>query len=138
MVSDCSCISCISCIAILIVVLVRCIVLNKKLTKCKKASCLGMLCLIKMANSGSESSFHDEATDCQLEDDGHDDRVLAQPGIGASQGKPLVDDLDAQDKETVEANDPDGLLPQTLEARFERQIQVQEWRVPVSITYCSS
>ena len=34
-----------------------------------------------MANSDSESSFCDEAIDYQLEDDGNDDRVLAQPGI---------------------------------------------------------
>ena len=80
-----------------------------------------------MANSDSESSFYDGATDHQLEDDGNDERVLAQPGIGASHGEPLDDNSDAQDKENVEANDPDGLLPQTLEARFERQIQVQEW-----------
>ena len=82
-----------------------------------------------MANSDSDSSFHDEATDYQLEDDGNDGRVLAQPGIGASHGEPLAlaDDSDAQDKKNVEANDPDGLLPQALEARFERQIQVQEW-----------
>ena len=40
-----------------------------------------MLRLIKMANSDSESSFYDEATDYQLEDDGNDDRVLAQPGL---------------------------------------------------------
>ena len=53
--------------------------------------------------------------------------MLAQPGIGAGHGEPLADDLDAQEKENVEANDPDGLLPQTLGARFERQIQVQEW-----------
>ena len=69
----------------------------------------------------------DEATDYQLEDDGNDERVLAQPGIGASHGEPLADDSDAQDKENIEANDSDGLLPHTLEARFERQIQVQEW-----------
>ena len=80
-----------------------------------------------MANSDSESSFYDKATDYQLEDDGNDDRVLAQPGMGASHGAPLADDSDTQDKENVEANDPDGLLPQILEARFERQIQVQEW-----------
>ena len=55
--------------------------------------------------------------------------MFAQPGIGASHGEPLAlaDDSDAQDKENVEANDPNGLLPQTLEARFERQIPVQEW-----------
>ena len=52
--------------------------------------------------------------------------MLAQPGIGASHGEPLADDSDAQDKANVEANDPDELLPQTLEARFEGQIQVQE------------
>ena len=80
-----------------------------------------------MANSDSESSFYDEATDYLLEDDGNDDRVLAQPGIGASHGESLADDSDAQDKENVEANDSDGLLSQTLEARFERQIHVQEW-----------
>ena len=34
-----------------------------------------------MANSGSESSFYDESTDYQLEDDGNDDRVLAQPSL---------------------------------------------------------
>ena len=83
-----------------------------------------MLRLIKVANSDNESSFYDEVTDYQLEDDGNDDRVLAQPGIGASHGEPLADDADAQGKEHVEANDPDGLLQQTLEARFERQIQV--------------
>ena len=85
-----------------------------------------MLQLIKLASSDSESSFYDEATDYQLEDDGNDDRVHAQPGIGASQGEPLADDSAAQDKENVEANDPEGLLPQTLEARYERQIPVQE------------
>ena len=80
-----------------------------------------------MANSDSESPLYDEATDYQLEDDGNDDHVLAQPGIGASHGEPLADDSDSQDKENFEANDPEGLLLQTLEARFERQIQVQEW-----------
>ena len=40
-----------------------------------------MLRLIKMANSDSDSSFYDEATDYQLEDDGNDGRVLAQPGL---------------------------------------------------------
>ena len=40
-----------------------------------------MLRLIKVANSDSESSFYDEATDYQLEDDGNDGRVLAQPGL---------------------------------------------------------
>ena len=83
--------------------------------------------LIKIAKSDSESSFYDAATDYQLEDDGNDDRVLAQPGIDASHREPLADDSDAQDKENVEASGPDGLLPQTLEARLERQIQVQEW-----------
>ena len=49
--------------------------------KRQNASHLGVLRLIKMANSDSESSFYDEATDYQLEDDGNDDRVLAQPGL---------------------------------------------------------
>ena len=80
-----------------------------------------------MANIDSEMSFCDKATDYQVEDDGNDDRVLAQPGIGACHGEPLADDSDAQDKANVEVNDPDGLLPQTLEARVARQIQVQEW-----------
>ena len=52
--------------------------------------------------------------------------MLAQPGIGVSHGETLADDLGAQDKANVEANDPDGLLPQPLEARFEGQIQAQE------------
>ena len=86
-----------------------------------------MLRLIKMANSDSESSFYDEAVDYELEDEGNDDRVLTQPGIYAYHREPLADNSDAQDEENVEVNDPDGLLPQTLEARFERQIQVQEW-----------
>ena len=73
-----------------------------------------------MANSDSELSFYDEATDYQLEEDGNDDRVLAQPGIGANHRELLAEDSNALDKENVEANDPDGLLPQTLEARFER------------------
>ena len=64
-----------------------------------------------MANSDIESSFYDEDTDYQVEDDGNDDRVPAQPGIVASHGEPLADDSNAQDKENVEANDPDGLLP---------------------------
>jgi len=34
--------------------------------------------------------------------------------IGACHGEPLADDSDAQDKENVEANGPDGLLPQLL------------------------
>ena len=34
-----------------------------------------------MAKNDSESSFYDEATDHQLEDDGNDDRVLAQPSL---------------------------------------------------------
>ena len=49
-----------------------------------------MLRLIKKANSDSESSFYDEATDYQLEDDGNDDRVLAQLGIGTSHGEPQL------------------------------------------------
>ena len=53
--------------------------------------------------------------------------MLAQSSIGASHREPLADDSDAQDKENVEANDHDGLLPHTLEARFEMQIQLQEW-----------
>ena len=69
-----------------------------------------------MANSDSESSFYDESTDYQLEDDGNDDRMLETCRvIGACHGEPLADDSDAQDKENVEANDPNGLLPQTLE-----------------------
>ena len=48
--------------------------------------------------------------------------MLAQPGIGANHREPLADDSNAQDKENVEANDANGLLPQILEARFERQI----------------
>ena len=40
-----------------------------------------MLRLITIANSDSESSFYDEATDYQLEDDGNDDRVFAQPDL---------------------------------------------------------
>jgi len=75
-----------------------------------------VLRLIKIANSDSESSLYDEATDYQLEDGGNNDRVLPQPGIGASHGELLADDSDTQDKENVEANYPDGLLPQTLEA----------------------
>ena len=82
-----------------------------------------MLRLIKMANNDSESSFYDEATDYQLENDGNDDRVLAQPGIVACHGEPVADDLDTQDRENFEANYPDGLLPKPLE----REIQVQEW-----------
>ena len=48
-----------------------------------------------MASSDSELSSYDEATDYQLEDDGNDDRVLAQPGIGARHGEPLAEDSDA-------------------------------------------
>ena len=44
-----------------------------------------------MANSDSESSFYDEAVDYELEDEGNDDRVLAQPGIYAYHGEPLAD-----------------------------------------------
>ena len=72
----------------------------------------------------SESSFYDEATDYQLEDDDNDDSMLAQPDIVASHGEPLAGNSDAQDKENFEANDPAGLLPQTLEDKFEMQIQV--------------
>ena len=63
--------------------------------------------LVLACYGDSESSIYDEATDYQLEDDGNDDRVLAQPGIGACHRKPLAGDSDAQDKENVEANDPD-------------------------------
>ena len=83
--------------------------------------------LILACYSDSESSFYDGATDYQLEDDRNDDRVLAQPGIVACHEELLADNSDAQGKENVEANDLDGLLPQALEACFERQIQVQEW-----------
>ena len=70
-------------------------------SKRKTASRLGALRLIKMANSDSESSFYDEATDYQLEDDGNDDRVLAQPGIGACHGEPLADDSHAPEKKML-------------------------------------
>ena len=54
-----------------------------------------------MANSDCESSFYDEATDYQLENDGNDDRVLAQPCIVTYQGEPQADDSDAQDEEKM-------------------------------------
>ena len=54
--------------------------------------------LVLACYGDSESSIYDEATDYQLEDDGNDDRVLAQPGIGACHGEPLAGDSDAQDK----------------------------------------
>ena len=63
--------------------------------------------LVLACYGDSESSIHDEATDYQLEDDGNDDRVLAQPGIGACHREPLAGDSNAQGKENVEANDPD-------------------------------
>ena len=47
----------------------------------RKLLVLGVLRLIKIANSDSELSFYDESTEYQLEDDGNDDRVLAQPGL---------------------------------------------------------
>ena len=50
--------------------------------------------------------FNDEATDYQLEDDGNGDRVLAQPGIGASHGEPLADDWDAQVKKMLRPMTP--------------------------------
>ena len=83
-------------------------------SKRKTASRLDALRLITMANSDIESSFYDEATDYQLEDDGNDDRVLAQPGIGACHGEPLADDSHVPEKENVEVNDPDGVLHKLL------------------------
>ena len=50
--------------------------------------------LIKKANSINDLSFYNEAADYQLEDDGNDDHVLAQPGIVAYHGEPLADDSD--------------------------------------------
>jgi len=80
-----------------------------------------------MGRSNSKSSFYDEATDYQLKDDGNDHHVLLQPGIVAYHREPLAADSDAQDEENVEAYDPTVLPQQSREARFERQIQVQEW-----------
>ena len=81
----------------------------------------------KMANSDSESSIYDEAIEFQLEDEESDDRMLAQLGVVAYHGEPLADHSETPNEENVDVNDPDGLLPETLEARFERQIQVYEW-----------
>ena len=53
--------------------------------------------------------------------------MLAQPGVVAYHGEPLTDHSETPNEENVDVNDPDGLLPETLEARFERQIQVYEW-----------
>ena len=97
------------------------------LVKGKEAYRFGVLSLTKMANSDSESSIYDEAIEFQLEDEESDDRMLAQPGVVAYHGEPLADHSETPNEENVDVNDPDGLLPETLEARFERQIQVYEW-----------
>ena len=78
-----------------------------------------------MANSDRESSIYDEAIEFQLEDEESNDI-------------PRRAHSETPNEENVDVNDPDGLLPETLEARFERQIQVYEWRVPVSINRCDT
>ena len=88
------------------------------LVKGKEAYRFGVLSLTKMANSDSESSIYDEAI--ELEDEESDDRMLAQPGVVAYHGEPLADHSETPYEENVDVNDPDGLLPETLEARFER------------------
>ena len=88
------------------------------LAKGKEASRFGVLSLAKMANSDSESSMYDEDIDFQLD---------AQPSAVAYQGEPLAVDSDTSNEENGDVDDPDGLLPDTLEPRFEMQIQVQEW-----------
>ena len=97
------------------------------LVKGKEAYRFGVLSLTKMTYSDSESSIYDEAIEFQLEDEESDDRMLAQPGVVAYHGEPLADHSETPNEENVDVNDPDGLLPETLEARFERQIQVYEW-----------
>ena len=86
--------------------------------KGKEASRFGVLSLTKMANNDSESSIYDEDIEFQLD---------AQPCVVAYHGEPLADDSDTSNEENGDVDDPDGPLPETLEAIFERQIQVHEW-----------
>ena len=97
------------------------------LVKGKEAYRFGVLSLPKMAYSDSESLIYDEAIEFQLEDEESDDRMLAQPGVVAYHGEPIADHSETPNEENVDVNNPDGLLPETLETTFERQIQVHEW-----------
>ena len=86
--------------------------------KGKEASHFGVLYLAKMANSNSESSLYNEDSEFQL---------YAQSGIVAYHGEPLADDSNTSNKETSNVDDPDRLLPEIHEPRFDKRIQVQEW-----------
>ena len=85
-----------------------------------------------MAESDSEtSSYGDTASNHaqnELEDEEGD---IFQPGMLAYQGEPLADAADENDEEgeNEEIEDPDGLAPAILEARFEKIVQVNEWSV---------
>ena len=58
----------------------------------------------------------------------HSERTARFARPDSQKWKPaLADHSETPYEENVDANDPDGLLPETLEARFERQIQVYEW-----------
>ena len=78
------------------------------------------------SNSSSESSLCSQTALNEFGSDDNDEGVVAQQGIFANQRKPLASDPDGEGDEDMDADDPGGLLSATLEARFLKEVQVQE------------
>ena len=78
------------------------------------------------SNSSSESSLCSETALNEFGGDDNDEGVLAQQGIFVYHGEPLASDPDREGDEDMDADGPGGLLSATLEARFLKEVQVQE------------
>ena len=78
------------------------------------------------SSSSSESSLCSETALNEFGGDDNDKGVVAQQGIFAYNGEPLASDPDSEGDEDMDSDDPGGLLSATLEARFLKEVQVQE------------
>ena len=76
--------------------------------------------------SSSKSSLCSETALNEFGGDDNDESVVAQQGIFAYHGEPLASYPDSEGGEDMDSDDPGGLLSAALEARFLKEVQVQE------------
>ncbi|PFX13310.1 hypothetical protein AWC38_SpisGene22617 [Stylophora pistillata] len=74
-----------------------------------------------------ESSDSIESMDCGISDSSEEEWGVITGVIAPYQDEPLADENDEETGVSSEQTDVDGLTPSTLEARYERTVDVDSW-----------
>lgn len=80
-------------------------------------------------SESSESSDSIESMDCGISDSSEEECGVITGVIAPYQDEPLADENDEETGVSSEQTDVDGLTPSTLEARYERTVDVDSWLV---------